>query len=390
MKSFRKLLQYVLGFGASATANAYDFNDWPTRYTSSDGTRWNITGSYQYDAMFAHHTTLISDMRTPRRKELGLAARRQGQWDAMVYFDFQSKTWLDVFWRVESRWLFGSDYGQLRVGHSKLQVGFEGGTSSRANSFVELALPLHAFFETRRTGIDWTYERPHYLLNLGYYFAGDLRGDNDGTTVLARAAWTPRNSPGDALHVGLSGSLERPRGSTDGRGIYTPPSARWRARPEAGLTEVRLVDSGTLSDVHSNHRLGFEGLWIHGPLSLQGEYLQGRTLRHRGLPGFTGEGYYVFASYVLTGESRTYASGNTGNIVPKHPWGAVEVLLRHSELNLNDDPVWGGRERDLTFGVNWYLTRHFKFQANYVEAHASRQGREYRPNFTELRAQVHF
>ncbi|WP_188794324.1 OprO/OprP family phosphate-selective porin [Dyella nitratireducens] len=384
------LMQCALGMGVSVTASAYDLNQWPTRYTSPDGTQWNITGNYQYDAMFARHNAVIEDAHTHRRKEFGLSARKQGQWDAIVYFDFQSKSWLDVFWRVNSQWLFGKDYGQIRLGHSKPQVGFEGGTASRANSFVEMALPMQAFFETRRTGIDWAFERPRYLLNLGYYFASDLNGNNDGNTVTARAAWTPRKQQADVLHLGLSASLEHPHGSTDGRGVYTPASVRWRARPEAGLTDVRLIDTGSLSHVHSNRRLGFEGLWIHGPLSLQGEYLQARSLRQQGLPGYVGDGYYLFVSYVLTGESRTYAGGNVGNVIPARPWGAVELLLRHSALNLDHDPINGGHQHDLTLGVNWYLTQHFKFQANYVEARASQQGVQQHPSITELRAQVYF
>lgn len=390
MKPVRILMQYALGLGLSASASAYDLDPWPTRYTSSDGTQWNVTGNYQYGALFARHSDAIEDAHTHRRKELGLSTRRPGQWDAIVYVDFQSKTWLDVFWRVDSRWVFGDDYGQLRLGHSKPQVGFEGGTVSRANSFTEMALPLQAFFETRRTGIDWAFERPRYLLNLGYYFASDLHGNNDGSTLMARAAWTPRKQQRDVLHLGLAASLEHPRGSTDGRGVYTPPSVRWRARPEAGLTDVRLADSGSLSQLHSNRRLGWEGLWIHGPLSLQGEYLQVHSLRHSGLPGYAADGYYLFVSYLLTGEARAYAAGNVGNVVPKRAQGAVELLLRHSALNLDHDPVWGGRERDLTLGINWYLTRHFKFQANYIEARATRQGIRHHPDITELRAQIFF
>lgn len=390
MSSFRKLMQCALGMVMSPVASAYDFDQWPTRYTAADGSQWNITGNYQYSAMFTHRSTDIDDAHTHRRKELGVGARKPGQWDAIVYFDFQAKSWLDVFGRVESQWMFGKDLGQLRLGHSKPQVGFEGGTVSRANSFVEMALPLQAFFESRRTGIDWAFERQHYLLNLGYYFASDLHGNNDGRTTMARAAWTPHKQQGDVLHLGLSASLEHPRGHTDGRGTYTPPSTRWRARPEAGLTDVRLVDTGSLSHVQSNRRLGFEALWIHGPLSLQGEYLQARSVRTEGLPGFVGDGYYLFASYVLTGESRSYTAGNVGNVIPARPCGAVELLLRHSAVNLNHDPIQGGRARDLTLGINWYLTRHFKFQANHIRARAFRQGQRQHPNITELRAQVFF
>ena len=65
----------------------------------------------------------------------------------------------------------------------------------------------------------------------------------------------PRKSAGDVLHLGIAGSRERPDSST----------ARMRARPEVGLTDVRLVDTGTLAGVDAIRRVGLEGLWIHGP-----------------------------------------------------------------------------------------------------------------------------
>ena len=55
----------------------------------------------------------------------------------------------------------------------------------------------------------------------------------------------PHKQPGDVIHLGVSASEESPDGTVDGRGIYTPPTERLRARPEAGLA-ARLVDSGNL------------------------------------------------------------------------------------------------------------------------------------------------
>ncbi|WP_430390638.1 OprO/OprP family phosphate-selective porin [Dyella sp. 20L07] len=390
MKPIHGLVLCALGMSAPIITQAADFNNWPTKLTTTNGSEWSLTGNYQYDAMHVRHSDTIEDAHTNRRKELGGTVRKKNAWDAMVYFDFQSKTWLDVFLRVDSAWILGKDYGKFRFGHTKLPVGFEGITGSRAYSFAEMALPMHAFYQSRRTGIDWALERPDYLVNLGYYFAQDLQGNNDGNTIVARTAWTPFKSAGDVLHLGISASRERPSGTTDGRGVHRTPSARWRARPEAGLTDVRLVDSGSLSDVDSNRRIGLEGLWIRGPWSLQGEYLQVHTKRAADLSNYSADGYYMFGSYVLTGESRTYAGGNVGNLKPQHPWGAVELLVRYSAVDLNHNAIQGGRKHDLTFGANWYLTQHFKFQANYVKVRASRQGQRQNPDIVIVRAQVYF
>lgn len=378
----------AMGFAGSAAASG--FNDWPVSAKFGD-VKFSLTGQYNYDFNDPHNAQGVLDKsQTNRRKEFGFKVADKGKWDGIVYFDFQSKKWLDVYWRVDTKWLFGHDFGKVRFGYSKTPVGFEANTSSRTTSFMELALP-ETVYEGRRTGVDWALERPQYLINVGYYFGQDLQGDNDGTTVAARAAWTPFKASGEVLHLGLSGSIEHPQATTDGRDIRHDPGKSWASKPEMGLTTTDLISSGSLSHVDSNRRMGFEGLWIHGPLSLQGEYLQAHTKRNDGLPSYTADGYYAFGSYVLTGESRPYSGGNVGNIKPTHPWGAVELLLRYSALDLNDGPVLGGRQHDVTLGANWYLTQHFKLQADYVKVHADRKnGQHLDPNIVELRASVFF
>jgi phosphate-selective porin OprO/OprP len=109
---------------------------------------------------------------------------------------------------VQSKAFFGVDHGAFRFGYSKTPVAFEGVTGTKADSFLELALPSQAIYEGRRTGIDWAFERPAYIVNAGYYWGQDLLGDNDGTTLAARVAWTPRKAEGDVIHLGVSASRE--------------------------------------------------------------------------------------------------------------------------------------------------------------------------------------
>ena len=101
-------------------------------------------------------------------------------------------------------------------------------------------------------------------------------------------------------------------------------------------------------------------------------------------------GGYVFGSWVLTGESRPYAGGNAGNVKPKDAWGAWELLLRYSELDLEDGLVQGGKEHDWTLGANWYLNDHFKFQANLIRAWSDKGNLALDPKIFEVRAQIHF
>jgi phosphate-selective porin OprO/OprP len=390
------LILAVLLICTPHTSHAYDMDDWPTHYTFADGTDVGLVVAYRFDINDFSNDTLANgshrfeDSATNRRKELGLTLKKNGVYDAIVDFEYQGKTWLDVFLRVQSKAVFGKDYGAFRFGYSKTPVGFEGVTSTKADTFLELALPSQAIFEGRRTGIDWAFERPAYIINAGYYWGQDLLGDNDGTTLASRVAWTPRKKDGDVIHLGVSASRENRDGTTDGRGIDHPASARISTAPEAGLTPVRLVDTGSLSNANRVERSGLEGLWINGPWSVQAEDLREHVSRYGGKPDSCASGFYVFGSWVVTGESRPYAGGNVGNIKPKGPWGAWEMLLRYSELDLNDGTIQGGKEHDWTLGANWYLTQHFKFQANYIWAKSDKGNLSIDPRIFELRAQIYF
>ncbi|KRE88531.1 porin [Frateuria sp. Soil773] len=369
----------------------YAFADnWPTHHVFGDGTDLGLSLKYQYDLdRFSNDRGRLEDARTNRRKELGAYLKKPGVYDAVAAYDFQARAWLDVYLRMQSKAWFGRDAGALRLGFGKTPVGFEGNTGTGSTTFLETALPVQAIYAGRRIGIDWAIQRGHWLANAGYYRGGDLNGDNDGRMLAARFAWVPLNRAGNVLHLGVSASREWPAGSTDGRGIHTPPGTRLRARPEAGLAD-RLIDSGTLAPARRVERRGLEGVWIDGPWSVQGEYLEARVARTQGRPDFDASGGYVFASWVATGESRAYAGGNVGDVKPKGRYGALELALRYSELDLDDGPVSGGRQRDWTLGANWYLNRYLKLQANYVRAHSERRGLRVDPDVVELRAQVQF
>jgi phosphate-selective porin OprO/OprP len=120
--------------------------------------------------------------------------------------------------------------------------------------------------------------------------------------------------------------------------------------------------------------LCFETSLVSGPLSFQAEYFRAITdSNDEGDPEFWG--YYVYGSYFLTGESRDYviSKGTFTPDMPKHgfrprkkTWGAWEVALRHSYIDLNDGNIRGGKERNSTIGVNWYLLGKQKLMLNYI------------------------
>ena len=393
---YSKLAAGIVAAGFAVFAHAWSLDDLPAHYTFSDGTDLALVFTYRYDVndfsddRLPDGSNAFEDSATNRRKELGLTLKKKGVYDAIIDYEYQGKTWLDTNIRLQSKAFFGADYGAFRFGYSKTPVAFEGVTATKATSFLELALPAQAIFEGRRTGVDWAFERQSYIVNLGYYWGQDLLGDNDGTTWGGRVAWTPRKAEGDVIHLGISASQEDRDSTRDGLGVDHAPSVRISTPPETGLTPVRLVDSGTLSKADRVDRSGFEGLWIGGPWSVQGEVLRADVSRYDGNPDFKADGFYVFGSWVVTGESRPYSGGYTNNIKPKGAWGAWELLLRYSELDLDDGPIQGGKEHDWTLGANWYLTEHLKFQANYIRAWSDKGNLALDPEIFEARVQIYF
>jgi len=113
--------------------------------------------------------------------------------------------------------------------------------------------------------------------------------------------------------------------------------------------------------------LGLEAVLVYGPFSLQSEYYLAWVDR-RGADNLSFHGGYVYASYLLTGEHRTYRRDRgcfdrvnpdedffrlrTGNGSVATGKGAWELAYRYSLVDLRDADIQGGFVRDHTIGVN--------------------------------------
>jgi phosphate-selective porin OprO and OprP len=383
LSSRRSLLAAALALAIAGPAHAYELlGDWPTKFKTASGTEYGVRGTIQYDTNHFSDDTLpngqarFEDLETWRRKEVYLYARKAGTWELAAGYDFYSHLWVDAYFK-----LFNKNAGDFRLGQVKTPVGFdEGAIGSGSTTFMERPLPVQAVNQGRRIGLDWTFERvPNWLFYAGVFSGGDLNGDNDGNTWAGRAVFNPLKTEDAVVHIGVAASVEE----------RDDEIARIRARPEANLTTIRLIDTGNLAGTEQIRRAGIEGAWAQGPFSLVGEYLTIEAQR-RTAADYSASGAYVSASWVLTGESRPYKSGAFSNVKPKNDYGAVELAARYSTLDLNDGLTFGGKQHDWTVGLNWYLGQHFKLQANYIRAFSDRGNLALDPKITELRAQIHF
>ena len=52
----------------------------------------------------------------------------------------------------------------------------------------------------------------------------------------------------------------------------------------------------------------------------------------------------------------------------KGKWGALELAARFSHIDLNDEMISGGKEDNITLGMNWYLYQKIRLMFNYIHA----------------------
>ncbi len=131
-------------------------------------------------------------------------------------------------------------------------------------------------------------------------------------------------------------------------------------------------------------RLGFELDWTPGPFGVRAEWIQsredrlGQALGDGDLSDFLGTGWYVYGTWIVTGQDKDDNISMRRSVLRGGP-GAIELVARYEELgfgsassegpplrNPRADHLLGNRDRLWTTGVNWYAMPHVKVVANAV------------------------
>jgi phosphate-selective porin OprO/OprP len=170
------------------------------------------------------------------------------------------------------------------------------------------------------------------------------------TVVTGRITGLPFISKDESnlLHLGIAGRYSNAAG-----GI------RYNARTEI-FRGPTSVDTDLIDDAGSTFHYGLELAYRRGPLTLISEYIHAKvSSANTNDPGF--KGYYIVASYVLTGEMRPYnkRSGvfgrtNVAKDLASGGWGSWEVYSRWSNIDLSDQQIDGGIMNTLSLGLSWW------------------------------------
>jgi len=347
--------------------------------SKSSGTFLRIGGRLHVDAAkFDDEVTSLDDDVILRRARIALAGRYHDDWRLALDYDLGEVSGFKNAWIRYAG--FNNTY--ITLGNQVAPFSLEERTSSNNITLMERSLS-NAFSPGFLMGATVRIYGKKWTATGGVY--GDELNDRqrrkgDGTSVAARVTYTPVRNKRHLLHLGVS-SEYRNLGNNE---------VRFRSRPESFATKQKLIDTRTIVNADDLATLGLEAAWRGGPFSMQGEYVRTAVSRSNA-KSLNFDGGYVLASYFLTHTRRGYrrTSGSFGNIAGNEQ-NAWEVAARYSNVNLNDDDIFGGKEENVTLGLNWYINQNFRVMLNYVAVDLSpnKNGIDESPNIFQIRLQA--
>jgi phosphate-selective porin OprO/OprP len=245
-----------------------------------------------------------------------------------------------------------SDALRVRMGYHKVPFSLDDQTSENYNLFVEHPIGTTAFVPGRGVGASVLAHGNRWFTQVGVYGEGenDARdGSNDeNLTIGGRFVFAPLLEQSQYVHLGAA--------------IYRttyagPPTLRLRERPARHLApyviDTQVIDADALT------AYGVEAAWARGPVGVAAEAVQAR------ISGAGNDldygGYDIEAWWTLTGEFRPYKlnGGTFDRLIPTRAagdggWGAWQLAVRTSHLDLNDTALSAGDLTTHSLALNWY------------------------------------
>jgi len=312
-----------------------------------------------------------------RRAEIVLKGKGPGNYEWVIGYDAKADKFLDVNAKYK---LGGNGSHYVQVGQFKQPNSMEELSSTKNNDFISKSMATNTYAVARRLGVGYGFGADNWSINASYFGRELTRNLAHGSGYGLRGTWAPINDKGNIVHFGLAYANY----DTDA------DTFRVRARPDADLATVRLVDAGTMTDSDRVATTSVEGLWIHGPFKLQGEYYTS-DIERLANSDYTSTAAYIQGVWNITGETWGYKGGVPTTPLPDQPGsGMWQLGLRYDTIDLNDGAVEGGKMNTLTAGVNWYWRSNFKFALNYVKVNSERQGLDDDPSIVEARVQFYW
>jgi phosphate-selective porin OprO/OprP len=353
-------------------------------FRSADGSfRLRLRGYVQSDGRF-----FLGDDQRPavdtfvmRRVRPIVEATLFNQFDFRIMPDFGGGTTVLQDAYIDAR--FRPDF-KIRAGKFKPPFGFERLMSATELPFIERALPT-ALVPNRDVGVMVHGDlRAGNLAYAGGIFNGVPDGGSadadaqDGKDLVARVVMQPFRTVRDSPWQGLGAGVAVSYGVQHGSPTSTILPAFRTSGQQTLFTYLAQDATGPAAFSDGDHtRVSPQFHYYYRSYGVVGEYVysSGNVRRGTGAAVLDNSAWQVAGTWVVTGETPSYR-GVTPRAAfdPKNgTWGALEVLARYHELNVDPDtfPLFASAAASArsvdgwTLGTNWILNTGVKVSANY-------------------------
>ena len=280
--------------------------------------------------------------------------------------DLDSFSLLD--WRLDIPFFKNS---VLSIGKQKEPFSGERMQSMIYNAMQERSSVSDALLPARNVGIVWSGSNTARYSSWAFGIFNDWLDANqdlsDSASQFAgRVTWAPlRSADGsNLLHLGLSYRY------SDAKEGF-----RFATEPEFNQAPV-YVDTGFGAEtgvLPADNLQTWNGelAWRRGPYWVAAEYTRSEA-RSPALGDPVFQGYWLAASWILTGEMRgynlkngTFGGAPVSRSVYQNGRGTCELNARWSTIDLDEGAVRGGKMNIASLGLTWWATTYISVSANY-------------------------
>ena len=293
----------------------------------------------------------------------------------------------------------------VTAGKFKVPVGLERYVSASDLRFIERGFPT-SLVPNRDLGVQLGGDISGGVVSysVGYFNGVTDGGSSDGNTPTAdtendtKGDWAARvfvqpflNSDNFALRglgFGIAGTYVDSTGSTTTTllpGYRTPGQQTFFSYRASSAAGVVPATNGTFAD-GERLRITPQAYYSIGSFGVLGEYVKLSQDVTRVTPTagtrsqqLDNSAWQVQFAWFVTGEDESFKGFTPANVfsLENHTWGALELVARYHELDIDDDAFVGGANSFANpataaskasawgIGVNWYLNQNVKLSANY-------------------------
>jgi phosphate-selective porin OprO/OprP len=259
----------------------------------------------------------------------------------------------------------------MSIGKQKEPISMERLTGMVFLPWQERSAVADALLPSRNVGVVWNGSSPETYSSWAFgafndWFDAGQEFSDGASQFVGRLTWAPFRSEDESnlLHLGFGYRYSNAK-----------EGFRFKTQPEFNksplFVDTAFGNNAAVLPADKMETYNLELSWRKGPFWLASEYFR-TAVKNPALEDPVFDGYYVSASWILTGEMRPYNKKNglflpvpISRTVYQNGKGAVEIAARYSYVSLTDGRVEGGEMEIASLGMNWWLTPYFSLGVNY-------------------------